>query len=262
MHDWTEEELQRYSRQIVLREIGGIGQERLLAAKVALVGIGGIGAPAAMFLAAAGIGALRLIDEDVVELSNLHRQVLFQRADVGKDKVDAAASALRRANPATHIEAWPRLLDRDNVLTALADVDLVLDGTDRFDARRLVADACADLRTPLVSASVQGFDGQLIVLRPYLGPPHPSHRCLFPDVPRPDLVPNCSLSGVLGTVPATIAAIASTEAIKLLLDLDEPGAPAPLICYDALTATMLRIEVPRTPAAEQVPPGVPGYAST
>ena len=252
MRDWTEDELQRYSRQIVLREIGGSGQERLLAAKVALVGIGGIGAPAALFLAAAGVGTLRLIDDDVVELSNLPRQVLFRQADVGCMKVTAAAKALRAANPGVTVQTWRSRVERENVAQALADVDLVLDGTDKFHVRRLVADACNLSRTPLVSASVQGFDGQIIVLRPYLGVPHPSYRCLFPDEPKPDMLPSCSVAGVLGPLPGTLAAMASTEIIKLLLGMADPALPAPLICYDGLANSVLQIVVPRTNAAECV----------
>jgi len=263
LHDWTEDELTRFSRQIVLREVGGIGQGRLLAAKVALVGMGGIGAPAAMFLGAAGIGTLRLIDHDRVDLSNLHRQVLFRRADVGRGKVEAAAQALLAASPALRIEARPCRIDPDNVDAALAGVDAVIDGTDQFEVRVQVADACARAGIPLVSASVQGFDGQVVLLRPFLGPPHPGYRCIYPDDPQPGSLPSCAVSGVLGPVPGIVAGLAATEVIKLLLGLDDPGTAAPLLCYDALSGSLHRIEIPRTAAADACPgpaTGPPGYA--
>jgi molybdopterin/thiamine biosynthesis adenylyltransferase len=264
MRDWTEEELTRFSRQIVLREVGGVGQARLLDAKVALVGVGGIGAPAAMFLAAAGVGTLRLIDHDRVDLSNLHRQVLFRRQDVGRGKVEAAAEALLAASPALRIEAHPYQVSAGNVGAALAGVDAVIDGTDRFEVRVEVADACAQAGIPLIAASVQGFDGQIVLLRPYLGPPHPSYRCIYPDDPQPGALPSCSLSGVLGPVPATVAGLAATETIKLLLGLPEAGPPAPLICYDALSVSLHRIEIPRTAAADPRPdatPAIPPYVA-
>jgi adenylyltransferase/sulfurtransferase len=262
MRDWSEEELTRFSRQIVLREVGGTGQARLLDAKVALVGVGGIGAPAAMFLAAAGIGSLRLIDHDRVELSNLHRQVLFRRHDVGRGKVEAAAEALQAASPGLRIEAHPYRLLPDNVDAALEGVDVVVDGTDRFEVRVMVADACARAGIPLISASVQGFDGQIVLLRPYLGPPHPSYRCIYPDDPQPGTLPSCALSGVLGPVTGTVAGLAATETIKLLLGLPEAGPPGPLICYDALCGSLHRIEIPRTAAADSRPgatAAIPAY---
>lgn len=250
MRAWTEEELGRFSRQIVLREIGGIGQDRLLCARVALMGVGGIGAPAAMFLAAAGIGTLRLIDDDRVELSNLHRQVLFRQHDIGRGKVEAAAEALRAARPGVQIEPYPHRIGPANIDMAFKDVDVVLDGTDTFEVRMLVADACARARIPLVSTSVQGFDGQIIVLRPYLGAPHPSYRCIYPHVPGPGLLPSCTLSGVLGPVPGTMAGLAATQVIKLLLKLEDPEQPVPLTCYDGLLGALHRIDIPRTKAAD------------
>ncbi|WP_051329013.1 HesA/MoeB/ThiF family protein [Geminicoccus roseus] len=265
MRDWTEDELARFSRQIVLREIGGSGQDRLLSARVALVGVGGIGAPAAMFLAAAGIGTLRLIDHDRVELSNLHRQVLFGQDDVGRGKVEAAIDALQAASPGLRVEPFPHRVDAGNVGEALAGVDMVLDGTDQFETRVLVADECARAGIPLVSASVQGFDGQFIALRPYLGSPHPSYRCIYPDDPQPGSLPSCTLSGVLGPVAATMAGLAATEIVKLLLELEDPAIPAPLTCYDGLAGMLHRIEIPRSAAAEAntgTVSGTPAYASS
>jgi molybdopterin/thiamine biosynthesis adenylyltransferase len=251
LRDWTENELTRFSRQIVLREVGGNGQDRLLSSRVALVGMGGIGAPAAMFLAAAGIGKLRLIDHDSVDLSNLHRQVLYRERDVGRSKVEAAADGLLAANPALRIERHAYRITPSNVAAAVAGVDVVLDGTDTFDVRAMVAAACARAEIPLVSASVQGFDGQLVVLRPYLGAPHPSYRCIYPEDPEPGSLPSCTLSGVLGPVPGTIAGLASTEVIKLLLKLNDPALAAPLVCYDALSGALHQIAIPRSPAAEE-----------
>jgi adenylyltransferase/sulfurtransferase len=251
LHEWTDDRLQRFSRQIVLPEVGGVGQERLATATVALVGMGGIGAPAAMFLAAAGVGCLRLVDHDVVDLSNLHRQILYRMKDIGQRKVDAAASALAEAYPDTRAERRAEPLDAGNVIALLSGADVVIDGTDAFPVRTLVAAACAEARIPLVSASVQGFDGQLIVLRPYLGPPHPSYRCIYPDDPSPGTLPSCSMSGVMGPVPGTLAGLAATEVLKLLLRLGDHGEPAPLLCYDALNAALYRIEVARTDKADE-----------
>jgi adenylyltransferase/sulfurtransferase len=249
--EWTEDALRRFSRQIVLPEVGGIGQARLAEARVALVGMGGIGAPAAMFLGAAGIGTLRLIDHDEVDLSNLHRQILYRLDDVGRYKVDAAADALHAAHPELRIERCREVLDRSNAERLLQSADIVVDGTDDFEVRALVAAGCARGRLPLVSASVQGFDGQLIVLRPYLGPPHPSYRCIYPDTPSPGALPSCALSGVMGPVPGTLAGLAATEVLKLLLGLTSPDEAAPLLCYDALGTALHRIAIARTTLADE-----------
>jgi adenylyltransferase/sulfurtransferase len=264
--EWTEEQLERFSRQIVLPEMGGRGQERLLGAGVALVGMGGIGAPAALFLAAAGIGRLRLIDHDRVALSNLHRQVLFDVEDVGRQKVEAADQALRALHPDVRIEPHGVRLTAENAHELLADVDVVVDGTDEFNVRAIVASACQRARVPLVAASVQGVDGQLIVLRPYLGPPHPSYRCIFPEDPPAEALPSCARAGVLGPVPGTLAGLTATEVLKLLLERQAPAEAAPLICYDAWAATLLRIQIPRTARADtepdppSSPPGVAACA--
>jgi len=260
LREWTEEELARFSRQIVLREVGGVGQDRLLRAKIALVGVGGIGAPASLLLAAAGIGTLRLIDHDQVELSNLHRQVLFGPDDVGRGKVRAADARLAATAPGLRVEPFPVKLERSNVDRLLEGVDLVLDGTDQFGVRSLVADACAAAGIPLVSASVQGFDGQLILLRPYLGAPHPSYRCIYPEAPGLGQLPSCSLSGVLGPVAATVAGLAATLAIKTLLGLEDPAVAAPLCCYDGLGGSLHHIEIPRTAAADHAAPCISACA--
>jgi molybdopterin/thiamine biosynthesis adenylyltransferase len=249
--EWTEDALRRFSRQIVLPEVGGIGQARLARARIALVGMGGIGAPAAMFLGAAGIGTLRLIDHDEVDLSNLHRQVLYRLDDVGRPKVDAAADALLAARPDLHVERCREVLDQASTERLLQSADGVVDGTDDFDVRALVAEACARVHLPLVSASVQGFDGQLILLRPYLGPPHPSYRCIYPETPAPAALPSCALSGVIGPVPGTVAGLAATEVLKLLLGLTSPDEAAPLLCYDAHAMALHRITIARTPLADR-----------
>jgi adenylyltransferase/sulfurtransferase len=167
--------------------------------------------------------------------------------------VEAAAEALAAASPELRIEAHPYRILPGNVDAALAGVDAVIDGTDRFEVRVQVADACARAGIPLISASVQGFDGQVVLLRPYLGPPHPSYRCIYPDDPQPGALPSCALSGVLGPVPGTVAGLAATEVIKLLLAPREAGPPGPLICYDALSGSLHRIEIPRTAAANSAP---------
>ena len=219
----------RYSRQIALPEFGEEGQRRLAAGSVAIVGAGGLGSPAAIYLAAAGVGRIGLIDFDVVDESNLHRQVLYSAKDVGRPKLDAARDRLADANIVTH--STP--LTSDNALEILGDYDVILDGTDNFPTRYLVNDACTLLGKPNVYGSIFRFEGQLSVFDARVGP---CYRCLYPDPPPPHLVPNCEEAGVLGVLPGIIGTMQANEAIKLLAGIGEPLIGR-LLLFDALRTT-------------------------
>lgn len=243
---FSERELDRYARQMVLPEVGGRGQERLRAATVALVGVGGLGAPAALYLAAAGVGRLRLIDDDVVARGNLHRQVLFAEADVGRPKVEAARARLLALNPDIDIEARRARFDAETAAALGADVDLVLDGSDNFATRAAVAAAAAASARPLVSGSVQGLEGQLTLFAPFDRPDAPCFRCLFPADPPADALPSCALGGILGPVAGQIGALMATEALKRILGL-EPSLVGTLLLIDGRSAGGTSIAVGRRP---------------
>ena len=225
----SDTELTRYNRHILLPEIGADGQARLKAARVLVVGAGGLGCPAALYLAAAGVGTLCIADGDRVELSNLHRQILFQTSDIGALKADAAAARLRALNPDIRIEGFAQRLDASNVLEVVRRFDIVVDGSDRLATRYLTNDACVILRKTWVSAAIHRFDGQAMVVVPGTGP---CYRCLFPTA-SDDHVPNCAEAGVLGVLPAVLGSIQATETIKLILNL---GATlvGRFLTYDAL----------------------------
>ena len=222
-------ELTRYNRHILLPEIGADGQEKLKAAKVLVVGAGGLGCPAALYLAAAGVGTLCIADGDHVEASNLHRQILFETADIGALKAEAAGTRLRAINPQIRVETISRRLDATNILDSVGQFDIVIDGSDRLATRYLTNDACVILRKAWVSAAIHRFEGQAMVYVPDAGP---CYRCLFPDV-SDDFVPNCAEAGVLGVLPAVLGSIQATEAIKLILGI---GASlcSRFLTYDAL----------------------------
>lgn len=223
------EELVRYSRHLTLAEVGIAGQQKLRSARVLVIGAGGLGSPSALYLAAAGVGMLGLVDFDRVELSNLQRQVLFTTADVGQPKAEAARRRLAALNPGVEVVAHQTELRAANVRAILGGYDLVLDGTDRLATRYLVNDACVLLGKPLVSAAIHRFEGQAFTYLPGRGP---CYRCLFPDA-RAGGVPNCAEAGVLGVLPAVLGAIQATEAIKLIVGAGEPLVGR-LLTYDAL----------------------------
>jgi len=230
MHEpLSDAELRRYSRHLKLAEIGESGQARLKAARVALIGAGGLGCPAALYLAAAGVGTLGLVDYDRVDESNLQRQILFDNASIGEPKTHVARARLEALNPATRVVAHQIELCAANVRALFADYDLILDGSDRLGTRYLVNDACVLYGKPLVSAAIHRFEGQVMTYVPDQGP---CYRCLFP-LPADGLVPNCAEVGVLGVLPGVLGTIAATEVIKLVV-----GAGVPLIgrllTYDAL----------------------------
>lgn len=240
----NDEQLDRYARHIILKEIGGSGQQRLLDAHVVLIGAGGIGAPAIQYLAAAGIGRLTVIDDDEVALSNLQRQVLFASADVGRPKVEAAAAAVARLNPDVRVTARPIRLTRDNAADLLSGADVVLDGCDNFGTRLAVADAAQTLRLPLVSAAVGQFDGQLAVFRGWEAD-KPCYRCLVGHDPgRPDA--SCADQGVLGALTGMLGSLAAVETIRAIVPFGVDPAGS-LLLVDALNFRFRTIGLPKDP---------------
>lgn len=241
---FSERELDRYARQMVLPELGGRGQERLRGGSVLLVGVGGLGAPAGLYLAAAGVGRLVLVDDDTVALGNLQRQVLYTTADVDRAKVEAAAERLAALNPEIALEPRRERFTAANGDDLSAAVDLVLDGSDSFATRATVAAAAARTRRPLVSGSVQGFEGQATVFAPFTAAEAPCFRCLFPEDPPADALPTCALGGILGPVAGQLGALMASEAVKWLLGLG-PSLVGTLLLVDGLSARSDRITLGR-----------------
>ena len=237
-----EEEL-RYSRHLVLPGVGLSGQERLKRARVLLVGAGGLGAPAALYLAAAGVGTLGIVDDDVVEVSNLQRQVLHRSASIGQPKVHSAAETLRALNPLTAVIPLPMRLSAANARALIADYDVIIDGTDNFPARYLLNDACALETKPLVFGSIFRFEGQVSVFEARRGP---CYRCLFPEPPPPSRVPSCAEGGVLGVLPGMIGMIQATETLKLLLQCGET-LHGRLLLLDALAMRFREVRIGKNP---------------
>jgi adenylyltransferase/sulfurtransferase len=232
----TAEELERYARHIVLREVGGPGQAALGRARVLVIGAGGLGAPVLLYLAAAGVGTLGVIDDDVVSLSNLQRQVIHGTPDVGMPKVESAASAIRRLNPHVDVRMHGERLTAANALALLADYNLVADGSDNFATRYLVSDACFLARRPLVTAAVGTFDGTLTTIRAHErrkdGRPNPTYRCLFPEPPPPGTVPACAEAGILGALTGVLGSLMALEVIREIVGFGE-GLVGRLLMVDA-----------------------------
>ena len=245
--DFTEAELHRYSRHILLAEVGAEGQARLRAARVLVVGAGGLGAPLALYLAAAGVGTIGLVDHDALELSNLQRQVVHDTARIGRNKAESAAETLRALNPEVRVQVHPHRLDTATAEELLPRYDLVCDSTDNFATRFLLGDACHLAGRPLVSAAVLRFEGQLSTWKGYLGAPHPCHRCLHPEPPPIGLVPTCSEAGVLGVVTGVMGTLQATEAVKEILGIGA-GMSGRLLLWDALEARFRDIRLRRDPA--------------
>jgi len=221
----TPDELERYARHIVLHEVGGPGQAALKRARVLVVGAGGLGAPLMLYLAAAGVGTLGVVDDDTVSLSNLQRQVIHATEDVGRPKVESAADTIRRVNPHVTVERHATRLDASNALDLIARYDLVADGSDNFSTRYLVSDACYLAGKPLVTAAVGTFDATLTTLRPHQrgsdGKPNPTYRCLFPEPPPPGTVPACAEAGVLGALPGIVGSMMALEVIREIVGFGE-----------------------------------------
>jgi molybdopterin/thiamine biosynthesis adenylyltransferase len=228
---FTEDQVLRYSRHIILPKIGAAGQSKLMAARVLCVGAGGLGSPAAMYLAAAGVGTLGIVDFDRVDLTNLQRQLLHDTDDVGRPKVDSAAERLNDINPEVNVVKHNVVLSSNNAFDILGQYDVVVDGSDNFPVRYLVSDATQMLGKPLVYGSIYQFDGQASVFMP--GPQTPCYRCLFPEPPPPGTVPSCAEGGVFGVLPGIIGSIQAVEAIKIITGVGQPLVGR-LLLFDAL----------------------------
>ncbi len=239
----TADQRRRYSRHLLVPEVGEDGQSKLLQSKVLLIGAGGLGAPAAYYLAAAGVGTLGIIDSDIVEESNLQRQILHNTKRIGMPKVESARMTLTELNPDIKVVAINDRLTKENVRDIIWDYDVILDGTDNFPTRYLLNDASILAGKPVVHGSVFRFEGQVTVFKPFDGP---CYRCLFPLPPPPELAPNCAEAGVLGVLPGTIGMLQATEVIKLLLGIGEPLVGR-LLTYDALTETFDELRLSRNP---------------
>ncbi|GAB5602774.1 molybdopterin-synthase adenylyltransferase MoeB [Thermus sp. FJN-A] len=246
---WTKEELDRYHRQMILPQVGPEGQERLKRASVVVVGAGGLGVPVLQYLVAAGVGRIGIVEMDRVEVSNLHRQVLYTPEDVGKPKALVARERLLAQNPLVEIVAYPVRLTSANALEILRPYDLVVDASDNFPTRYLVNDACVLLGKPLVFGAIYQFDGQLAVFHHPTaeGEMGPCYRCLFPKPPPPGSVPSCAEAGVFGVLPAVVGSLMAAEALKVLLGLGQPLA-GHLLLYEALEAGFRKLRVRRNPA--------------
>ncbi|HUG31460.1 MAG TPA: molybdopterin-synthase adenylyltransferase MoeB [Acidimicrobiia bacterium] len=256
----TSDQRGRYSRHILLPEVGEEGQAELLDAKVILIGAGGLGSPAAMYLAAAGVGTIGIVDSDVVDVSNLQRQIIHNLDRLGQSKVESARETLTALNPDVKVEPHNVRLSADNVLELLSGYDLIIDGGDNFPTRYLVNDASLHLRTPVVHGSIFRFEGQVSVFDPYQGP---CYRCQYAEPPPPELAPSCAEAGVLGVLPGIIGSIQAVEAIKLILGIGEPLVGR-LLTYDALTQEFIDLRIRRNPdcpacSDESMPPRLVDY---
>ncbi len=243
-HDFTEAEIERYSRHILLREVGGAGQSKLCDASVLVVGAGGLGSPLVLYLAAAGVGRIGIVDDDQVELSNLQRQIAHNMQSLGTPKVESAMRAAQAINPDVIIEPHQTRLTAENALALIGAYDLVCDGTDNFAARLLVSDACVLSQKTLVSAAVTRFDGQISTFKPHIG--GPCYRCLVPESPPPGLIPSCSEAGVFGAVVGVMGTLQATETIKEILGIGTSLA-GNLLLYDALSPRFRTIRLPPDP---------------
>jgi sulfur-carrier protein adenylyltransferase/sulfurtransferase len=237
------EQKERYGRHLLLPEVGAEGQAKLLDAKVLLLGAGGLGAPTALYLAAAGVGTLGIVDDDEVDLSNLQRQVIHTTDRIGTPKVDSAETTINALNPDVNVVKYPVRLDASNIMEIIDGYDVIVDGVDNFPTRYLLNDATVRLGIPVVSASILGFDGQLSVFKPHDGP---CYRCLYPVPPPAELAPSCGANGVLGVLPGTMGMLQATEVVKLVTGIGEPLVGR-LLLYEALGATFTELKVRRDP---------------
>lgn len=237
----TQEQYQRYGRHIILPEIGEEGQKKLLSSKVLLIGAGGLGAPLSLYLAAAGVGTIGIVDFDKIELSNLQRQIIHKTQDVGKSKVDSAEQGIRAINPDVQVHKYKTHINSENAFEIIKDYDIVIDGTDNFPTRYLVNDACVLLKKVNIYGSIFRFDGQATVFKPFEGP---CYRCLYPEPPPPGMVPSCAEGGVLGILPGIIGLIQATEAIKIITGQGE-SLIGRLLTFDALKMKFRELKLRR-----------------
>ncbi|MCC6347202.1 MAG: molybdopterin-synthase adenylyltransferase MoeB [Nitrospirales bacterium] len=241
--DFTEEQLHRYSRHIILPEVGGKGQKKLLDAKVFIVGAGGLGCPVGYYLAAAGVGTIGMADNDTVELSNLQRQIAHSTKTLGMHKVDSAKATFEALNPDVNVVGIKERISKDTILDLIRDYDIVVDGSDNFPTRYLVNDACVMAKKPLVSGAILRFEGQVTTILP--GEGH-CYRCLFEEMPPAGLVPSCQEAGVIGAITGVIGSLQALEVCKLILGKGEVLKNT-LLIYDALKVTFRRVKVPKNP---------------
>lgn len=242
--EFTDEQVKRYSRHIILPEVGGKGQKKICQSKVFITGAGGLGSPVALYLAAAGVGTIGIIDHDVVDLSNLQRQILHSTKTLNRPKVESAKETLEALNPDVRVIPYQEKLTSANILDIIKDYDIVLDGSDNFPTRFLVNDACFLLGKTLISGSIFRFEGQVTTLKPHDG--HPCYRCLYPEPPPPGLVPSCQEAGVLGVLAGTVGVIQATEAIKEIIGIDSSLA-SHLLIYNALEMRFLKVKTQKDP---------------
>ena len=241
--EFTEDQLQRYSRHIILPEVGGKGQKKLLNAKVFIVGAGGLGCPVGYYLAAAGVGTIGIVDNDTVEISNLQRQIAHNTNRIGKLKIESAKETFEALNPDVNVIGIKERLTHLNIKDLMKDYDIVVDGTDNFPTRYLINDACVMMKKPLVSGAILKFEGQLTTVVP--GEGH-CYRCLFEEMPPAGLVPSCQEAGVIGAITGVIGSMQAIEVIKLILGKGDV-LKNPLLIYDALKTTFRRVKVPKNP---------------
>ncbi|MCW8835465.1 MAG: molybdopterin-synthase adenylyltransferase MoeB [Rhodospirillales bacterium] len=245
--DFTEHQIQRYARHILLPEVGGTGQAKLLGARVLVVGAGGLGSPMLLYLAAAGVGTIGIVDADVVDVSNLQRQVAHATARVGMPKVESAREALHAINPEVTVVAHNERINVENALDLIGQYDVVADGSDNFATRFLVNDACYFAKRPLVSAAILRFDGQVYTFRAHEeGENRPCYRCIFREPPPPGQIPSCAEAGVLGALCGTVGSLQATEVIKEILGIGQTLAGS-LLIYDGLETTFRKVKVKRDP---------------
>jgi molybdopterin-synthase adenylyltransferase len=242
----TEAQFERYARHLILDEVGEDGQARLMAARVLVVGAGGLGSPILLYLAAAGVGTLGIVDDDTVDLSNLQRQIVHPTSRIGQAKVESARRTLNEINPEIAVEPHNLRLDAANAASLVEAYDIVADGSDNFATRYLLNDVCHRRAKPLVAAALSPFEGQLSTFKSYLGPPHPCYRCLFREPPPPGAVPRCEEAGILGAVAGVIGTLQATEVLKELLGIGE-SLSGRLLIYDALRSDFHRVKLPRDP---------------
>lgn len=237
----TKEEVLRYSRHLIMPEVGVDGQEKLLNARVLIIGAGGLGSPLCIYLAAAGIGKIGIVDFDNVDVTNLQRQIIYRTDDVGKSKAETAKERIQALNPQVEVEVYKERISSENALRILGNYDIVIDGTDNFPTRYLTNDACVFLKKPNIYGSIFRFEGQATVFKPYEGP---CYRCLYPEPPPPGMVPSCAEGGVLGILPGTIAMIQATEAIKIILGKGT-SLVGRLILYNAMDMKFREVKLKR-----------------
>ncbi len=245
--DFTDDQVERYARHILLPEVGGEGQAKLLESRVLVVGAGGLGSPLILYLAAAGVGTIGVVDDDAVDLSNLQRQIVHETSRIGVAKVESARETAARINPEVAVVPHRTRLTVDNVHALIGDYDLVIDGSDNFDTRFLVNDACYFAGKTLVSGAVLRFEGQVATFKAHLGEGHPCYRCIFPTPPPPGLIPTCSEAGVLGALTGVVGSIQAVEVIKELLGTGE-SLSGNLLIYDGLGTTFRKVKVRPDPA--------------